>query len=104
MEVFLSAINQSQMELPWGASFFPASAVLALHTQGWQGAELAESSHCVSSGKQAPLPSHRVIALVLVLVPGVGDSEGGWSTKLCQIEVQQGCVPAWKAPWKTSGS
>lgn len=53
------------MELPGDASSSPATAGLALHTQGWQGAELAESQHYV-----APPPSHCVIALVPVLVPG----------------------------------
>lgn len=31
-------INQSKMGLPWGSSSSAATAVLALHTQGWQGA------------------------------------------------------------------
>lgn len=113
MGLFHSGINHSKMGLPWGSSSFPAIAVLVLHTQSWQGASTGswagwkltpQVKNDESSDKAAPLPSHRVVALVPVLVPEVGDREHGCSPKWCQTEVQQSCVPGWKAPWKTPGS
>ena len=111
--LFHSGINQSKMGLRWGSSSSPAVAVLALQIQGWWGASTGSwagwkltswGKSDESSGKPVPLPSHCVVTLVPVLVSGMGDREDGCSPKLCQIEVQQSCVLAWKAPWKTSGS
>lgn len=79
------------MWLLWGLSFSPAIAVLTLHTQGWKGARAGSwagwkltprGGNYESSDNPAPLPSHCVVALMPVLVPGVGDWEDGCSPKL----------------------
>lgn len=95
VELFLSAMNQSQMELhpPLQPQLcWPCTLGLQGAAGSWAGWKLTLIVCRKTSSPTQPL-CHCTGASVSA---GVGDRKDGWSPEL----YQQGCVPAWEAPWK----